>query len=145
MTANRTLGNAFESKLCEMLSENGFWVHNLAQNHAGQPADIIAVRENRAVLIDCKVCSNGRFDTDRIESNQLGSMMVWKEAGNMEWWFALQMPDESVYMVPGDVAEKWVCLTNNDTIYWRDLKDKFATFERWVKRFENRYWERIGY
>lgn len=38
--SNKKLGNAFEMELCNILSSHGFWVHNLAQNSAGQPADI---------------------------------------------------------------------------------------------------------
>lgn len=57
MASNRKTGTTFESELCEILSQNGFWAHNLAQNSAGQPADVIAVRNKTAYLIDCKVCS----------------------------------------------------------------------------------------
>ena len=51
---NKTMGNHFEEELCELLAEQGFWAHNLAQNQVGQPADVLAVRDNIAVLIDCK-------------------------------------------------------------------------------------------
>ena len=39
---NKKLGNSFESTFCEILFQQGFWCHNLAQNQAGQPADVIA-------------------------------------------------------------------------------------------------------
>ena len=58
MVTNRKLGNSFEQALCELLFEKGFWVHNLAQNQAGQPADIIAVINSKPYLIDAKVCSD---------------------------------------------------------------------------------------
>ena len=64
--SNRKLGNSFEAELCEILFENGFWVHNLAQNQAGQPADIIAARNKVAYLIDCKVCSGNGFPLSRV-------------------------------------------------------------------------------
>lgn len=44
MACNKKLGNNFETEFCEILSAHGFWVHNLAQNQAGQPADVIAVK-----------------------------------------------------------------------------------------------------
>ena len=53
--SNKKLGNSFEAELCEILSQHGFWAHNLAQNAAGQPADVIAVKDGEAFLIDCKV------------------------------------------------------------------------------------------
>ena len=44
-TNNKKLGNTFENEFCEMMFMLNFWVHNLAQNKSGQPADVIAVKE----------------------------------------------------------------------------------------------------
>ena len=96
--SNKKLGNQFETEFCEILAEEGFWTHNMAQNAAGQPADVIAVKEGKAYLIDCKVCTRDRFAFDRIEENQSLSMELWRECGNGEGWFALEFSDE-VYMV----------------------------------------------
>lgn len=60
MATNRKIGNSFETEFCELLFQHGFWCHNMAQNAAGQPADVIAVKGKTAYLIDCKVCSNNR-------------------------------------------------------------------------------------
>ena len=79
---NKTMGNHFEEELCELLAEQGFWAHNLAQNQVGQPADVLAVRDNIAILIDCKVCSNNRFPLSRIEPNQEAAMTMWEAQGN---------------------------------------------------------------
>lgn len=68
---NKKLGNDFEKELCEMLSEWGYWCHNMAQNAAGQPADVIAVKGKTAYLIDCKVCSNNRFISVYLRRNSL--------------------------------------------------------------------------
>ena len=51
--SNKKIGNGFETEFCEKLFQNGYWVHNIAQNAAGQPADVIAVRNGVAFLIDC--------------------------------------------------------------------------------------------
>ena len=96
--SNKKLGNSFESELCEILSDHGFWAHNLAQNSAGQPADVIAVKYGEAFLIDCKVCSQGKFQYSRIEDNQDFSMTLWHECGNGQGWFALKF-DEGIFMV----------------------------------------------
>ena len=94
--SNKKVGNDFEREFCEILSENGFWVHNLAQNQTGQPADVIAVRDGKAFLIDCKVCSTGRFQLKRIEENQQLAMEHWLDMGNDEVWFALKLDDNIV-------------------------------------------------
>jgi len=97
--SNKKMGNDFEREFCKMLSHFGFWVHNMAQNQAGQPADVIAVRNHRAYLIDCKVCTGRGFTLSRIEDNQELSMSLWKECGNGEAWFAFLINKE-VYMLP---------------------------------------------
>lgn len=94
--SNKKVGNDFENEFCNLLSVNGFWVHNLAQNQAGQPADVIAVRDGKAFLIDCKVCSTGRFQLKRIEENQQLAMEHWLDMGNDEVWFALKLDDNIV-------------------------------------------------
>lgn len=104
--SNKKLGNSFESGFCETLADEGFWCHNLAQNSAGQPADVIAVKNGDAYLIDCKVCSRNRFPFTRIEENQIFSMELWRECGNGEGWFALQFASQ-VYMV--DLPSMWNC------------------------------------
>ena len=97
---NKKIGNDFEQELCEKLSECGFWCTNLAMNKAGQPADIIAVRNKIAYLIDAKVCSSRGFALSRVEENQELSMTLWEERGNGQGWFALQVPTGDIYMIP---------------------------------------------
>ena len=95
---NRRRGNRFEDELCEILSGYGFWCTNLAQKKSGQPADVIAVRNKVAYLIDAKVCSENRFPCSRIEENQDLSMELWKDCGNGIGWFALQLCGQ-IYMI----------------------------------------------
>ena len=98
--SNKKLGNDFEQELCERLSEYGFWVHSLAMNKAGQPADIIAVKDRKAYLIDAKVCSSRGFALSRVEENQELAMTLWYERGNGQGWFALKVPTDEIYMIP---------------------------------------------
>lgn len=98
MPTNKKIGNDFEREFCEMLYKEGFWVHNLAMNSAGQPADVIAVRNGKAFLIDCKVCSNGGFKLDRIEDNQETSMNLWRDCNNGYGLFAMLI-DGEVYII----------------------------------------------
>lgn len=69
-------------------------------NKAGQPADIIAVRNKIAYLIDAKVCSSKGFALSRVEDNQYLSMAIWEGRGNGQGWFALKVPTEEIYMIP---------------------------------------------
>lgn len=96
---NKKLGNDFEAQFCEILFDEGFWVHNMAQNASGQPADVIAVRNGKTYLIDCKVCSNRGFTLSRMEDNQDLSMEHWQDCGNGEGWFAILLRDSTIYMV----------------------------------------------
>lgn len=95
---NKKLGNDFEQDLCEILADAGYWVHNFANRKNGQPADIIAVKNGGAYLIDAKVCSFEIFPFRRIEENQQLAMDMWIECGNIEPYFALKCRNE-VYMV----------------------------------------------
>ena len=96
---NKKLGNGFERQFAELLSQSGFWVHLLAQNQDGQPADIIAVKRKKAYLIDCKVCSTEKgFDLSRVEENQESAMTLWNDCENGNGYFALLL-GEKIYMV----------------------------------------------
>ena len=98
MVTSKKLGNQFEREFCEILSHRGVWCHNLTQNASGQPADVIAVKNNEAYLIDCKVCTNDRFPLSRIEENQKLAMKAWEESGNNDCWFALKV-NTGIYMI----------------------------------------------
>ena len=102
---NRKIGDDFEVEFASILAANGFWVHRLKQNSAGQPFDIIAVRNGYADAIDCKVCEKDVFDLSRIEENQLNAMELWADCGNSCGWFALKFSDESIIMLPSNIAE----------------------------------------
>lgn len=104
--SNKKSGNQFESELCEILSMYGFWCHNLAQNSAGQPADVIAARNGQAYLIDCKVCSTDKgFSPNRMEENQDLAMALWQECGNGQGWFAMKLPTGDIFMLPHIVVK----------------------------------------
>ena len=86
---NKQAGNEFEREFCEILSKDGFWSHFMGGNRNGQPADIIAVRNEKAYLIDSKDCKNDRFVLSRIEDNQHMAMRKWELCGNNQGLFAL--------------------------------------------------------
>ncbi len=104
--SNKSTGNHFEKELCELLFNNGFWVLNVTQNSAGQPADVIAVKDGKAYLIDCKICSGKKFQIRRIEENQDLSMKLWNESGNGLGLFAIKI-NKNVYMVDIESLKKY--------------------------------------
>lgn len=131
MNLNKKIGNSFEQQLCELLFEKGYWTHNLAQNQAGQPADIIAVKNGRAYLIDCKDCVNDNFPFSRIEPNQHTAMRLWKECGNGYGLFALRLSDKRVYMIDHELM---IALSINQASIGEDLISHYGLpLERWVE------------
>lgn len=128
---NKTIGNKFEQVLCEKLSEYGFWSHCMAMNKAGQPADIIAVKNHKAYLIDAKVCSNNTFPLSRVEENQDLAMDLWKERGNGIGWFALKLGDE-IYMVSHYVIKAYT--KKQKSLSANEISELGIPLERWAKK-----------
>ena len=127
---NKKIGNDFESDFCEILFENGFWTHNLAQNASGQPADVIAARNGKTYLIDCKVCSNQGFALSRIEENQDLSMELWKDTGNGDGWFALKV-EEEIVMIPHFSIK--ALMREKSVLNLTDIREYGVKLERWLK------------
>ena len=128
---NRKMGNSFESELSEILSQHGFWVHMLCQNAAGQPADVIAVRNGKSYLIDCKVCSTAKgFALSRVEENQELSMGLWENCGNGQGWFAMKLPNGAIIMVPNIVVKAWSF--DHSYMSASDIFENGKSLEKWV-------------
>lgn len=130
---NRKMGNSFEAEFCEILAAHGFWAHNMAQNSAGQPADVIAVKNRIAYLIDCKVCSGKGFALSRIEDNQDLSMSLWNQCGNGEGWFAMKLSDGAIHMIPHKdlmIAKDSVSFAKAENIR------SYVTLEEWMQLCE---------
>ena len=131
--SNKKLGNSFEAELCEILFEHGFWCHNLAQNSSGQPADVIAARNGKAYLIDCKVCSTAKgFALSRVEENQDLSMGLWENCGNGQGWCAMKLPTGAIIMIPHIVVKAW----SFDKSYMSasEIFEMGKPIEKWVSR-----------
>lgn len=129
--SNKTIGNRFEQDLCEMLSEYGYWCHNMAMTKAGQPADIIAVRNGKAYLIDAKVCSNDEFPLSRIEENQTLAMELWTDRGNGQGWFALKTSN-GVYMLLHMVLKAYT--RTHSKLSASEIHELGLPLEKWVMK-----------
>jgi Holliday junction resolvase len=128
---NKTIGNSFEQELCGMLFEFGFWVHLLNANKAGQPADIIAARNNKAYLIDAKVCSDNTFPLSRVEENQDLAMELWKDCGNGLGWFALKI-DSGIYMLSHYCIKAYS--EKQSSLSAKEIVELGLPLERWAKK-----------
>ena len=128
--SNKAAGSAFERELAQMLFNKGYWVHLLTQNRAGQPADLIAAKNGRTYLIDCKNCTQNEFDLTRIEENQRTAMEMWKMRGNGVGWFALKTK-YGIYMLSLDEAitlREWRSSLSEGLI-----RETGTPFGRWMK------------
>ena len=130
--SNRAVGNAFEQEFSELLYAYGFWVHRLTQDSAGQPADVIAVKNKTAYLIDCKDCSAKGFDLRRVEENQITAMQLWNECGNGQGWFAIKIPTGDIYMLPlfTVLAYKYT----QSSLSYAEIHEHGKLFEAWVRK-----------
>lgn len=96
---NKQKGNDFERKMCEIIAQDGWWVHFMSPDSRGaQPFDIIAVRDGVPVAIDCKTCEERYFRTSRLEPNQVYAFRKWMGCGNQLAYLAV-LHDSKIYMV----------------------------------------------
>lgn len=135
-TDNRSNGGRFEQELSHILAENGFWVHVMQQNKAGQPADIIAVKGKYHTLIDCKVISDhDGFPLSRAEENQRLAMKRFLERGGECCWFALKLPDNTVWMLNYTFLMR-LEMHGRKSISENEIREKLASHDRWLEATE---------
>lgn len=78
----------FEREFAGKLAKNRFWVHRFQDNKNGQPCDVIAARNGKTYLFDCKDCA-GAFQLSRVEENQYNAMYLFHLTGNSRGMFAV--------------------------------------------------------
>lgn len=100
MVSNKAAGTRFEKELAGILADHWFWVHLFQDNKNGQPCDVIAAKNGRAYLIDCKDCQSEIFPLSRIEENQYNAMILFSMMGNAPGMFAIRFPDRQIYLMP---------------------------------------------
>lgn len=103
---NKEDGRAFERLFAEYLSDAGFWVHLFQDNKNGQPCDMIAAKDGKAYLFDCKNCKKRYFRLERMEENQLNAMELFRMTGNTGGMFAIRFPDGGIYLADYRVLRK---------------------------------------
>lgn len=132
-TDNRSIGTRFEAELCEILGKNGFWAHNMQQNSAGQPADIIAIRGAYHVLIDCKhIAGDKGFPFSQIRDNQREAMKMFQRRCGQLCYFAFKLPDDTIWLV---TLERMDTLANRGKTRLTDEEIRTQTWslESWLE------------
>ena len=128
---NKILGNSFENDLSWILTYEGYWVSLFpGKAHTGsQPADMIAVKDDVAILIDAKTLEskNGLFFISRIEQNQDKAAKKFLSCGNSWYNFAILWND-NIYMIPYDTID-----FNKKSI---DMKQQIPFLRRYKERVE---------
>ena len=136
-TDNRSNGGRFEQDLATVLADSGFWVHVMQQNKAGQPADLIALRGKFHTLIDCKVIGDDHgFPFERIEENQKLAMRMFQRKAGELCYFALKLPDASVWLV---TLERLETLKNRGKKRLTDeeIRNQTWSLKSWIEASEN--------
>ena len=89
---NKRIGNDFEKEYAEILSQRGYWVTFLTpkKNIGSQPCDLIAIKDNKPLLIDCKTCNTHLFPINRIEENQRQAFKKYIKCGNTDFILAIK-------------------------------------------------------
>ena len=101
------LGKDFEEQLCWWLSSNGYYViYNEKGMSGSQAADIVAIKNNVATLIECKNLENktGIFNLNRLEANQWLAYKHLKETHNSNMIVAIKW-DNKVYFINFDLLQ----------------------------------------
>lgn len=90
--SNKNLGNSFEKEYAEILRKKGYWVTFLSpKQHIGsQPCDLIAIKNDFPILIDCKTCKTHLFPISRIEENQRQAFKKYIKCGNTKFILAIK-------------------------------------------------------
>ena len=103
---NKKLGTAFEREMCEILRQDGWWVHFMSPDERGaQPFDVIAVRDKQVIAADCKTSAAPIFRRDRLEDNQKSAFDHWMRRTDFDPVIFVKYQD-CVYKIP--YAELWL-------------------------------------
>lgn len=101
----------------------GYWVTFLTpKTHIGsQPCDLIAIKNNKVLLIDCKTCKTHLFPISRIEENQRQAFKKYTECGNTNFILAIKYNNDiyEIDMKYIDFTQKNIDLERRQS--WKSL------------------------
>ena len=102
---NKRLGTEFEREVVTLLSKRGYWVHFITPDSRGsQPFDIIASKDDRPIVADCKTSEKKWFSISRLEENQIMAFELWFKKGNRSAFIFIKYK-EKIYQIPFRMIE----------------------------------------
>ncbi len=92
LKSNKKIGNDFEKEYARILKSRGYWVTFLSPKKyiGSQTCDLIAIKNDKAILIDCKTCKTHLFPISRIEENQRQAFKRYLKCGNTTFILAIK-------------------------------------------------------
>lgn len=98
---NKKRGNDFESRFCEAIAKKWrCWVHFIEPKKDGsQPFDVIAIKDGKPMVFDCKTSAKKVFPISRLEYNQLNAFEMVKRCGCKHIYVAVEYKEE-IYVIP---------------------------------------------
>ena len=108
---NKALGTKWEKDFCKWLASKGWWVHFITPApDGGQPFDVIAVRNGKALAIDCKTSAKPIFNFSRLELNQKTAFNKWARCGNTMPLVAVKYQNKLYYIKYDELKKGYVDL-----------------------------------
>lgn len=104
MDSNKKTGIMFEKMFSILLKENKFWAR-LDKGYA-QTCDIIAGKNNKIYLFECKVCKKDSFSRSRVEENQSNSRRWFIETGNENAYFVFYVTETKQIYLSKDIITR---------------------------------------
>lgn len=130
--SNKEAGTRFEKEFADTLAANWFWVHLFQDNRNGQPCDVVAARNGRTYLFDCKDCQGEYFQLNRMEENQYNAMRLFELTGNSRGMFAIRFGPGEIYLI-GYWKLKALMDQGLKRIDRMDCQAHGEDFFRWIK------------
>lgn len=111
---NKKRGNLFEKEWLKILKDNRFWA--TYDKGYSQSCDIVAGKNNKILLFECKVCIKDFFNLERVEVNQNDSRKWFELTGNEYAYFVYKIDGLGIYLSrkpikkPSDgiMLERWL-------------------------------------
>lgn len=128
---NKSNGTAFERAIAEILADNGFWVHRMQDNKNGQPFDIMAARNQKTYVADCKVCQGDVFVLSRVEENQKNAMQLWEDTGNLPGMFIIRFGSGNTFTILYLVIKQLIDQGLKQLVE-QDIHDYSLTLSDWL-------------
>lgn len=93
---NKKKGSDFENEFCNILAQNGFWARK--DKGYAQTCDIIAGKNNKIYLFECKCVKTDYFNMKRVEDNQNYSRERFRDCGNSNCYFVYKLDTGEIYI-----------------------------------------------